>query len=237
MRILEPAMRLRSIRTRRSLLPTPVDRADPQWERSWRHLLETYAPAMRRYVEALLRRSLGGSPGPEEAADVVQDFLASCLEHGWLSKEAGDIRCFRAYLQVVLKRFTWNHVERKKAAKRDPGRPMSDVGLAAVADEASDPAARALDEGLLTVALDAALAALRAGNEAYAEIIADLLRTNGEGSPDLAARLGRAPGDLAVLRHRARKRFATLFADELRATVKDDDAFGDLLKRLEPLVP
>ena len=74
MRILEPAPRLRSIPTRRSLVPPPVDRADPRWEESWRHLLETYAPAMRRYVGGLL----AGARGPadaDEVHDVVQEFL------------------------------------------------------------------------------------------------------------------------------------------------------------------
>ena len=106
-----------------------------------------------------------------------------------------------------------------------------------MAHGAPDPAAGDLDVAFVQVTVDRALSELRAKNEEYAEVIADLLRTHGEGSPDLAERLGRDADDVAVLRHRARRRFAALFADELRATVRDDEAFGDLLQRLDAYVP
>jgi hypothetical protein len=40
MRVLETSERLRSIVTRRSLLPVPEDRDDPRWARGWQHLSE-----------------------------------------------------------------------------------------------------------------------------------------------------------------------------------------------------
>ncbi len=236
MRVLVPLQALHSIRTRRSLLPPPQDRSDPRWAESWSHLFHTYAPAMERYVRRLLVAALGPAAA-EDAADVVQEFLAACLERGWLAREAAGIRCFRAYLQTALRRFALKHVERRRAAKRDPGAACAPAELAAVAGPGADPADADLDAGVLDVALGQALARLREGNAEYGEVIADLLRTSGSGSDDLPALLGRRPADLPVLRHRARRRFAALLADELRATVRDDDAYGALLARLEPLLP
>ena len=237
MRVLGSVQRLRSIRTRRSLLPPPATGpGDPRWEASWRHLFEVYEPAMRRYVAALLEPMTAGRVAPEDAADVVQDYLATCLEKGWLEREARDIRCFRAYLQTQLKRFTFTWVRDRRAKKRNPPNPLSDGGLATAPTEGPDPAA-ALDAGLVEVVLRRARSRLREGNEVYAEIIDDLLRTEGTGSGDLAQRIGHDPKDLPLLRHRARRRFAALFADELRATVREDDAFADLLQRLEAHLP
>jgi hypothetical protein len=94
-----------------------------------------------------------------------------------------------------------------------------------------------LDAGLVDAAVARSLGRLREGNAVYGEIVADLLRTDGMGSADLAARLGRPAKDLALLRHRARRRFAALLADELRATVRDASAFEDLLSALDRYLP
>ena len=72
---------------------------------------------------------------------------------------------------------------------------------------------------------------------AYAEVVADLLRTDGEGSADLGERLGKSPEQLVHLRHRARKRFATLFHERLRETVRDDGDYAALLEDLGPYLP
>ena len=70
-----------------------------------------------------------------------------------------------------------------------------------------------------------------------AEVIADLLRTEGEGSSDLGERLGQSSKQLTHLRHRARKRFSVLFHEQLRQTVLDEEAFEDLCQRLEAYLP
>jgi DNA-directed RNA polymerase specialized sigma24 family protein len=236
MRVLESTRRLASIRTRRSLVPPPEDRSDPKWEASWRFLFEQYTPAMQRYVRALLKRA--AEADPDTAADVVQDFLARCLEKGWLSEKAGDIRCFRAYLQTQLRRFTHDHLDWVHRKKRHPPGPLgSEEELRAVSTTEDDPAALELDRGWVDVAIERALATLAQGNETYHAIIDDLLRTDGEGSDDLAERLARSPRDVAYLKYRARARFAKLFAEELRATVRDDGTFEELLATLSPFLP
>jgi DNA-directed RNA polymerase specialized sigma24 family protein len=235
-RVLEPVRDLRAIPTRRSLLPPPRAAADAAgWRASWTYLFDAYAPAMERYVAAILRRSGGTRTRVDDAPDVVQAYLAACLEKGWLERDAGEIRCFRGWLKVQLRRFTLAWVRDAGAARRGGTLP-ADARLDDVEADAPDLDA-ALDAGLVEAAVARCVARLREGNEEYGEIVADLLRTEGTGSPDLAARLGRPAKDLAVLRHRARRRFAALFADELRATVRDPEAFDDLLARLAPHLP
>jgi len=236
-RLLENAQRLRSIRTRRSLLPPPAGgRGDPAWEASWRHLFEVYAPAMRRYVGALLGAMAPGVATADDAADIVQEYLTTSLEKGWLARDGAQIRCFRAYLQVQLKRFTWAWVRGRLTQKRHPPNAPTDFGLEE-APAAADDAAGALDAAVVETLVEDCLRRLRTGNELYAEIIADLLRTDGAGSPDLASRLGRPPADLPVLRYRARRRFAHLFTERLREAVRDPEDYDALLARLEPYLP
>jgi DNA-directed RNA polymerase specialized sigma24 family protein len=194
-----------------------------------------YAPAMRRYVAAILS-SAGGPRDPDTAADVVQAYLATCLEKGWLQRDGDEIRCFRAYLQVQLRRFTLAWLRDQGAARRSPPNRPTDVGLETVAAVAADVGG-ALDAALVEAAVAQAHARLRRGNETYAEIVADLLRTHGEGSPDLAERIGHSRADLPVLRHRAKRRFAVLLASELRATVREDEAYEALLRCVEPYLP
>ncbi len=109
--------------------------------------------------------------------------------------------------------------------------------LEGVVGDSVDPSDVELDQGWISVAIEQALGELREGNEQYAEIIADLLRTQGEGSDDLGERLDKTPQQLTHLRHRARKRFGVLFHEQLRQTVLDEEAFEDLCQRLESYLP
>lgn len=236
-RLVGDGPRLRSIVTRRSLLPTLADRGTPRWEETWQYLFTLYAPAMERYARALLSRALGRPAAEEEARDVVAEYLATCLEKGWLERDADDVRCFRAYLQTQLRRFVLKHLDHRFAKKRHGGAPAPAEVLEGVAGRSPDPEVADLDRGWVAIAVEQALAELRAANELYAEIIADLLRTDGQGSPDLARRLDRSETQLVHLRHRARRRFGVLFHEQLRQTVRDDEAFDDLCRELAPYLP
>jgi len=236
MPIVERHHNLRSIQTRRSLLPPPGSRADPDWERSWTYLFDAYAPAMERYVAGVLRSALKKRPDLDLAADIVQEYLASSLEKGWLSRDETSIVCFRAYLQTQLRRFTYRRLDFMHAARRHaPGTRGDDV-LQSIAEE-SGYGTDGLDQAFVDVATERALVTLRRANEVYAEIIADLLRTDGAGTPDLAMRLGRPGRQLPVLKHRATRRFALLLYEELRMTVRDNMSFETLCHQLEPFLP
>ncbi len=235
-RVIDAGPRLRSIVTRRSLLPPPADRQDRRFEESWRHLVGTYAPALRRYVASLLGSLTGRAADAGEVEDVVQGYLAACLEKGWLAREGPALRSFRAWVSTQLRRYVLDHLDRLHAHKRGAGRQAGEAPLARVASAAPDPA-EALDRGWVEVAVAEALRLLRAGNADYAAVIDDLLATDGQGSPDLAERLGRPRSALDVLRHRARKRFATLFEEQLRLTVRDEDDFEQQWSALAPFLP
>ena len=226
---------LRTIVTRRSLLPPPGDPRDARWTAAWEHLFQVYGPALRGYVRALLNRLPGGDPG--EAEDVVQSYLAACLENGWLARDDGRIRCFRAWLQVQVRRYAISWVRRSTAAKRGGRAAGATVLPERVAEPRPRAAPDALSEGWVEVALTRALERLRRGNALYAAVIDDLRLGDGEPSADLGERLRQTPRQLTLVRHRARRRLSTLFAEELRATVRDEGAFEELWRTLEPFLP
>jgi DNA-directed RNA polymerase specialized sigma24 family protein len=228
MGILETGQNLRSIVTRRTLLPPPDGPEHPQWAPSWQHLFQTYQPAMVRYVEGLLGRL--GAADFAEPADLVQDYLARSMERGWLVEGSTEIRCFRAFLKTQLRRFVLKQL-RDGQQRRDLEGLDDPAELGGAEDEVE------LDRGWVEVALERSLEVLRAGNGLYATIIEDLLATDGTGSADIGERVGRKPAQLVHLRHRARRRFALLFHEELRRTVRDEEAFEELCRRLEPLLP
>ncbi len=237
MSIIDSSRRLRSIVTRKSMLPRLADKDSPEWADSWQFLFSLYTPAMVRYVKSVMSRALKRPADSDEAQDIVQDYFSHCLEKDWLTRDVESIRCFRAYLQMQLKRFVYKHLEHKFAQKRNPGAMASPEALEGVMGDSVDPSTTELDEGWVTVAVQQAIAELRDGNGLYAEVIADLLRTEGEGSDDLGERLGQSAKQLTHLRHRARKRFSVLFHEQLRQTVLDESAFEDLCQRLESYLP
>ena len=235
--VIETGSRLRSIVTRRSMLPPPADREDPAWEQSWAYLFRRYTPAMERYVGSILARALGGAQGEAEASDVVQDYFAQSLAKGWLNRDVESLRCFRAYLQTQLRRHVYRYLDHRFAKKRQAPAPSSHEALEGVRGAAADPADAELDKGWVEVSIEAALDELRRGNQDYYEVIQDLLRTDGEGSADLGERMGRSAQQLVHLRHRARRRFAVLFHEHLRESVRDDEAFDELCERLTLYLP
>ena len=235
--LIERPQNLRSIVTRRSLLPPPAQEASASWEESWAYLFEAYQPAMERYVAALLARFGARGGDREEVRDIVQSYLADCLQKGWLSRDDARIECFRAYLQTQLRRYVHAWLRRADARKRRPEGGVQALLPADLPVGGEDPAAQDLDAGWIEIALSRALAVLGAGNARYYEVITDLLQTGGVGSADLAARMGQTPSQVIMLRHRARKRLAHLFYEALRETVRDDEAFEELCRRLDPMLP
>lgn len=226
------------IETEWAVLPPPPGPEHPNWEKSWGHLFHTYTPAMRAYVRAMMSRRLRRSVSIDEADEIVQEYLAVCMDKGWLSREAGKIRQFRAYLKTQLYRFTCDQLDHRLARKRNPDGVAPVEVLEGVSGEEPDPSdAAAFDAEFVQAAMNSSLAKLRAVNEEHAEVIRDLLRTAGEGSADLAERLGRDAKSLGVLRHRARKAFAVLLATELKGTCLDLASYAGLLEGLDRYLP
>jgi DNA-directed RNA polymerase specialized sigma24 family protein len=223
--------------TRRSLLPPPGARDEPKRRESWDYLCRTYTPAMVEYVRDTLRTALGRPVEREQAADVVQDYLLQAFEKGWLDRTGEEIRCFRAWLQAQLRRFTISHLRHEHAQKRSPGRTETSDALERVASGGPDPAEAVFDAAWVDAVTTQVLDRLRTANASYHAVIVDLLHTDGEGSADLTQRLGRPASRVKDLRHRARRRFALLFFEELRLSVRDEEAHEALYTRLQPYLP
>jgi hypothetical protein len=237
----EPPASLATIETRWSVVRRLDATSDPRWEDAWKHLSSTYRPAMEAYVRGLLRRTTG-STDPDEAADVVQGFLAACTEKGWLSRADPARGPFRAFVQVVLRRYLYGRLDadhaRKRRAESGPPLPIDDVSGGVAGSTDDDPAAlEALHQGWVEIAVARALDRLRRGNARYHQVVLDLIAHDGESSPGLAEQLGVEARHLDVLRHRSRRRFALLFEEELRATVADEKDFAEEWRALSRYLP
>lgn len=214
---------------------------DPEWQTSWTYLVETYRGLMERYAYRLLSRIRGEKASREEAEDVVESFLGTCFEKDWLTRADPTQGRFRAYVQTLLRRYVYGHVRRETAQKRQPkgGKPVLSIHDDEAVDE-QEPEVQAenadFDRSWTQVALDRAIQRLGAENERYQVVILDLVSTHGEGSKDLGDRLGLRRAQVPVLRHRARKRFQSLFEEELALTVGDEEAFREEWRFLLPYI-
>ncbi len=226
--------------TQWSILSKLDRREEPHWQASWTYLMETYRAPMERYVRRVLSRTRGRPASHEEAAEIVQDFLATCVEKEWLSRADPTRGRFRAYIQTLLKRYVYRVIKHANAQRRSPGPDRQVYSLLEDRDESGEAAVEdpsdldAFNEGWVQVAVDRALKTLATEHERYQAVVADLIATDGEGSADLAQRMGLSRAQFPVLKHRARKRFCKLFEEELAKTVGDQDAFDEEWRALQP---
>lgn len=228
--------------TRWSVLADLEAQEPATWQRSWDELVRAYTPPMERYVRGLLRRLAPGSDAVADTEEVLQGFLAACVEKGWLGRATPEKGRFRAFLQALLKRHVLHFHRHRRAARRHPGPGQSLVPLLDETDEAEaifeDTEERAgFDAGWAAVLVDRTLRRLEEKHERYGAVVRDLLLTHGEGSPDLAQRLGIRSAQFPVVKHRARDLFARLFAEEFAATVTDPQSYQEEWTSLSAYLP
>jgi hypothetical protein len=234
-----PAGRLADIATRWSRLRGIDDRGAAGWETRWEYLSQTYRPAMERYVFHVLRTSGGGAPGRDEVEDVVQGFLAECVSKQLLSRaDPATTRRFRAFLQTLLRRYVYGHLDHVNARKRRPALGTTLVPL----DSAEEPQAAPspanggsfdeFDRGWVEAAVLVALDRLKSAQPRYAEVIEGLI-ADAAGAKSATASAAISP----VLRHRARTRFEAVFLEVLRETIRDERDFADEWRAIEPFLP
>lgn len=217
-------------------------RGERAWGDSWDYLARTYAVPMERYVAKALARARRSAAAAHEASDVVQAFLTTCVEKGWLSRADPLRGRFRAYVQVLLRRFTKDLFAREATQKRSPqpGRTTLCVHDLDLPDDSQDydrSEGEDFSRSWVRIAVDRAMQRLGEEHERYRVVIADLIATDGNGSPDLAQRVGLEPEQLAVLRHRSRKRFGRLFEEELAQTVGSRADFEEEWRAIRPFLP
>lgn len=219
-------------------------REHPDWQGNWRTLVDSYTAPMEAYVRRVLARWRGRGVDAGEAAEVVQDFLACCVEKGWLGQADPQKGQFRVYLQTLLRRHVGRLMRQAQARKRRPaeGRTLLPLGDESASRDAAmhveDAEDRVtFDREWMAVVLQRARARLRAHNARYADMIDDLIATDGGSSPGLAERMQMKAAQLPVLRIRARTRFQEFVREELRATVSDPEAFVEEWRALAPYLP
>lgn len=224
-----------------SLVRTLPLRDDPRWQRSWADLVRDYRAPMESYARSVASRLRGRPCSEEEAGELVQGFLAAQQSGRELAKADPSVRPFRAFVQVLLRRHVGHVVRAERAQKRTPSGGRRRVPLDE-ADRAPQAASRkrraeqaAFDGEWVRAALASARARLKSPHDR--EIVDDLVLTGGEGSPDLAARLGISRDNLDLKRFRARERLARHFEAALRATVADPEAFAEEWRALAPYMP
>ncbi len=210
-------------------------------EDGWAYLVAAYERPMQEYVRRSLARRRARPCSQEEAHAVVQDFLGDCAAKGWLSRADPGRGPFRAFIQILLRRFVRNRVRYERAARRASPPSSRSLRLDAsgagqlVAGERAD--IDAFDRTWAEVAVERARRRLAAESDRYLTVIDDLIRTQGAGSSDLAAHLRMREQQVPVLRHRARRRFAALFEEELAATVGDEVQFREEWRALARYLP
>lgn len=234
-----PPKRQSWISTRWSMVAGLHAQPEIQWQASWRYLVETYRAPMERYVRAVLSRRTGQTNVAEQAKDIVQDFLTTCFEKEWLARADPDRGRFRAYAKKLLRRYALGYVRKEKALKRSPapGKQTFEIREGDRVENLTPDEQAELDEfdrSWFKVAFDRALQRLGEERERYQIVILDLQHTGGEGSDDLAERVGVRRQQLPVLVHRARKRMRHHFVEELAQTVGDQDLFEEEYKELLP---
>lgn len=188
----------------------------------WERLVETYRPAMATYVHWRLRASGLSDPTRDDVDEVLQGFVAWAMESGILGEADRERGPFRAWLQILLKRYVYRWLRARRRGVAPGGRagvPIEEVADDALpaAPDATDADAEAFERGWGVRLVALALERLDARHPPYAAVIRDLLA---------AAEAGAKPPPIANrhLRFHARKAFRACFEQALRETVDSDAA-------------
>lgn len=182
---------------------------------------------------------------PPDAQDLTQAFFARLLEKNYLESADRQKGRFRTFLLVVLKRFLANEWDKAKAQKRGGGQqPISfDTELAEqryLGEGASGLSPdRVYERQWAFTLVDRAMRHLRGaycseGKQREFEALKPCLTADrGEiAYAELAAGLGMSEGAARVAVHRMRKRFRTVFREEVAQTVAAADEIDDEVRYL-----
>jgi RNA polymerase sigma-70 factor (ECF subfamily) len=224
--------------TRWSIVLQAGDRASPESQRALQTLCEAYWYPLYAYAR---RR---GS-GPDESADLTQEFFARLLERPVLQTADRERGRFRAFLLTVFKRFLSNEAERHGAQKRGAGRLPLSIDAARGEEryrfEPADPwtPERLYERRWALTLLDRVMQ--RLGDEYQGRGKAELferckpaLTGADTAAPyaDVARQLGMAETAVRVAVHRMRQRYRELLTEEVRQTVDTPAEVDEELRSL-----
>lgn len=177
--------------------------------------VERYAPAIRRYLEALIRN-------PDDAEEVAQEFFLKALRHGFAAANPDRGR-FRDYLKIAVRNAAMSHLRRRPV----PRAGAFDVTQLSVSDDAE----RAWLSDWKQCTLERAWRALekhqqRFPDNVYYTVLRLAVDHPDEDSKALAARVSAAMGRPVTPEayrkqlSRARRVFAEMLLLEVRQTLE-----------------
>ena len=203
------------------------DKSEPAaWQEAWKHIMDCYTPAMVRFARSLLRRGGGGVVTPDEAEDIVQSFLAQCIEKNWLDRADPEVGRFRVFVRVLLARYTRDMIEKRRARKRTPaGGPTVPVDplIELIGDRNAPELELRLQADWAECMARAALARVHARSPKNGQVLEAIIRMRGGDSDVLAELFGEPKERMAVIQYRARRMLAEELWNEINETVMDPD--------------
>lgn len=211
-----PGTRLSAIATDWAIVKGLVDPTSRDWSSSWERLVTIYRPAMADYVRWRLRASGLSAPTSDDVDEVLQGFLAWAMSSGVLAKADRTVGPFRAWLQILLRRYVQRHLRERW---RTPGGrhrvAVEDLSDDETPEAASGEELNAFDRSWVARLIEVSIERLERRHAPYAAVIREMVA---------AEREEREPAPLANrhLRHHARNAFRRCFADVLRETVPAD---------------
>lgn len=207
-----------------------------------REALEALCKAYWFPLYAFIRRQ---GYGVDEAGDLTQGYFARLLEHGDLRGVHPDLGRFRSFLLVSVKHFLSNELDRQRARKRAPERPLLSLDAAeAERRYRFEPVDELTPESVFERKWAATivgrtferLEAESSGSPKAARFEALRGHLTGEAPAasyrDLGARLGMTEDAVKVTLHRLRRRFGVLLREEIRDTVRDRSDVDDEIRHL-----
>jgi RNA polymerase sigma factor (sigma-70 family) len=202
------------------------------------HLCETYWYPLYAYVR---RRGYN----PHDAQDLTQEFFARLLQKDFLSSASQEKGRFRSFLLVVLKRFLSNEWDKVRAQKRGGGQVVQqlDTELAErlyATEAAGDlPPDRIYERRWALTMLDRAMSRLREefsveAKGAHFEVLKGYLTADRGEIPyaEVAGQLGLNEAAARMAVHRLRRRFRSLFREEIAQTVAEPADIEDEIRYL-----
>ena len=183
---------------------------------------------------------------PEDAQDLTQEFFSRLLEKHWLQAADREKGRFRTFLMVALKRFLaneWHRDQTEKRGGRSEAVPLDshlaerlyqETGAHSLTPE------QLFDKRWALTLIETTLTRIEteyrdAGSDREFGILKHCL-TAGRGEIDyalLARSLAVNEGAARVAVHRIRKRYRSLFREEIARTVRDE---GDVDEEMRALI-
>jgi DNA-directed RNA polymerase specialized sigma24 family protein len=203
-------------------------------EKSKGEAMESLETLCRQYWPPLYAYARQRGHAAPDAQDLTQAFFARLLEKEWLLAADREKGRFRSFLLMAMKRFLANDWDRSQTRKRGGGLEFisleaGEAGHLCAADRmAAMPADSLFEKRWALTVLESVMRRLRLEHEEtgrleeYEKLKPWLTADRGSIPYDqLAAALTIAPASARSAMHRLRKRFRSVFREEVAGTVAD----------------